>query len=62
MLILGFCLAILCDWALPSLLPECPPRLDNLFFIVGVVLIIAGLIVFALGLAGRSVGGRKFWY
>jgi hypothetical protein len=62
MIILGFVLAILGDWALPALLPECPPRIDNLVFVVGVVLIIVGFVLLVLSLVGRPVGGRRFWY
>jgi hypothetical protein len=62
MIVLGFVLAILGYWGLPVLLPECPARIDNLFGVVGVVFIIAGLVILFLGMAGRPVGGRRYWY
>lgn len=62
MIVLGFILAILGDWALPTMLPEFPPRLDNLFFVVGVILILAGLIALVFGFTGRTLGGRRWWY
>jgi hypothetical protein len=62
MIVLGFVLAVVGDWALPALLPECPPRIDNLVFVIGVVLIIIGVVLLVLSLLGRSVGGRRYWY
>jgi hypothetical protein len=62
MIILGFVLAIIGDWALPALLPEFPARIDNLIFVVGVVLILVGLVLLVLSLFGHSVGNRRFWY
>jgi hypothetical protein len=62
MIILGFVLAVLGYWLLPDLVPEIPARLDNLVGVVGVVFIIVGIVVLVLSLAGRPVGGRRYWY
>jgi hypothetical protein len=62
MIIVGFVLAILGYWLLPELVPEIPLRLDNLVGVVGVVLIIIGLVLLVLSLAGRPVGGRRYWW
>lgn len=63
MIVLGFILAILGGyWLLPDLLPEAPARIDNLVGVVGVIFIVIGLILLILSLAGRPVGGRRFWY
>lgn len=62
MIVLGFIMAILGYWLLPDLLPEAPARIDSLIGGVGVVLIVIGLILLVLSLAGRPVGGRKYWY
>ena len=52
MIILGLVLAI----------PEIPARLDSLVGVVGVILIFIGLILLALGVFGRPVGGKRYWY
>jgi hypothetical protein len=62
MIILGFVLAILGYWLLPELLPEAPARIDNLVGVVGVIFIIVGLVLLVLSIAGRPVGGRRYWY
>jgi hypothetical protein len=63
MIVLGFVLAILGYWGLPALLPECPLRIDNLFGVVGVVFIIAGIILLLLNVfTGRVFGGRRYWW
>lgn len=62
MIIIGFVLAILGYWLLPELAPEVPPRIDNLFGVVGVVFIIIGIVLLVLSLAGRPVGNRRYWY
>lgn len=62
MIIVGFVLAFLGYWLLPELVPEIPPRLDNLVGVVGIVFIIVGIVLLVLSLAGRPVGGRRYWY
>lgn len=62
MIILGVILAVLGFWLFPDLLPEVPARIDLLVGDVGVVLIVIGLILLVLSLAGHSVGGRRYWY
>jgi hypothetical protein len=62
MIIVGFVLAILGYWLLPTLLPEAPLRIDNLVGVVGVIFIIIGIVLLILSLAGRPVGGRRYWY
>ncbi len=29
---------------------------------IGIILIVVGAVLFALGSAGREIGGRKHWY
>jgi hypothetical protein len=29
---------------------------------IGIILVVIGLVLFALGAAGRGVGGRRYWY
>jgi hypothetical protein len=62
MIILGFVMAILGYWLLPELVPEIPPRIDQLVGVVGVIFIIVGLILLVLSLFGHPVGGRRYWY
>lgn len=62
MIILGVILVVLGFWLFPDLLPEVPPRIDALVGDFGVILIVIGLILLVLSLAGRPVGGRRYWY
>jgi hypothetical protein len=34
----------------------------SLLWYIGIALLIIGVILFALGAAGRPVGGRRYWY
>jgi multisubunit Na+/H+ antiporter MnhG subunit len=61
-IILGVILAVLGYWIFPDLVPEVPYRLDTLCGGIGVLLIILGIILWILGVFGRPVGGRRFWY
>ena len=34
----------------------------QILWTIGIVVLVVGLILMALGMAGRAVGGRKHWY
>lgn len=61
MISLGVICLILGYWLLPLLLAA-PPAIISLAVGAGWVLIVAGIVLFLLNLAGKSVGGRRFWY
>jgi hypothetical protein len=73
MIILGAILVFIA-WALPQLVPltEPPwPGVDNIIYVGGWILIVAGSILFLLGWlggiqVGRGIGagprGRRYWY
>ena len=29
---------------------------------IGIVVLVVGVVMFALGATGRAIGGRKYWY
>jgi hypothetical protein len=60
MIILGIILLLLA-YLLPDFIPV-PPNIDHALTVLGWVAIIAGLILWALGAAGRPVGGRRYWF
>lgn len=34
----------------------------HILFVIGLVLLVIGLILFCVGAAGNSVGGRRYWF
>lgn len=62
MIVLGVVLVVLGYWLFPDLVPEVPPRIDDLCGGIGVVLIVVGGILWILGAAGRPVNGRRHYW
>jgi hypothetical protein len=60
MIVVGIICLILA-WLLPQLVPV-PPPIETLLYDGGIILVILGVILLLLSLAGRPVGGRRFWY
>ncbi|MCG5434137.1 DUF6131 family protein [Mycobacterium sp. MYCO198283] len=52
MIILGIILALLGQYVLKL----------SIVTTIGVILIVAGVVLWILGATGRAVGGRKVWY
>lgn len=34
----------------------------SILYTIGIILLIVGVVLFALGASGRAVGGRSHWY
>jgi hypothetical protein len=51
MIVLGIILAVL-GWILGL----------NFLWVIGIVLIVIGAVLWILGSVGRPVGGRRYWY
>ena len=62
MIVLGVVLLIVGYWFLPAYVPDVPPVLDHLAVGLGWLFLIVGLIFLFLGMVGRNVGGRRYWY
>ena len=43
-------------------LVDVPSPIDTLILVLGWILLIVGVLFFVLGLIGRPVGGRRFWF
>lgn len=69
MIILGIIL-VFAAWAIPQILPDIPPGIDNVVGGLGWLLIVLGVILFILSFLGVAVGrgigagprGRRYWY
>lgn len=69
MIILGIVLVFVA-WAIPQILPDIPPGIDNVVGGLGWLLIVLGIVLFVLALLGVPVGrgigvgprGRRYWY
>lgn len=47
---------------LAYLIPGQPEPLYTIEYVLGWILVVVGLILLVLSLAGRPVGGRRYWY
>jgi uncharacterized membrane protein HdeD (DUF308 family) len=47
---------------LAYLVPGQPEPLYTIEYVLGWILVVVGIILFALSLGGRSVGGRRYWF
>jgi uncharacterized membrane protein HdeD (DUF308 family) len=47
---------------LAYLVPGQPDPLYTIEYVLGWILVVVGIILLVLSLAGRPVGGRRFWY
>jgi hypothetical protein len=65
MVVLGVILVILC-WALPQVFPDAPPplpALEHVGWVVGWILIVLGIVLWALGhFTSVRYGGRRHLY
>jgi hypothetical protein len=69
MIILGIIL-VFAAWAIPQILPDIPPGVDNVVGGLGWLLIVIGVVLFILSFLGIAVGrgigagprGRRYWY
>jgi hypothetical protein len=69
MIILGIIL-VFAAWAIPQILPDIPPGIDNVVGGLGWLLIVLGVILFILAFLGVGIGrglgagprGRRYWY
>lgn len=61
MIALGIVL-LLVYWLLPDVLPDVPPGLLHICYVIGIIALLVGLILLVWGHFRGPVGGRRYWY